>query len=60
MTYGYDDYLIDVLQFEFKSVDEVFYESKESQFGNVGFYFKGSSISQFLILYTKGGHTRWM
>ncbi len=42
MTYGYDDYLIDVLQFEFKSVDEVFYESKESQFGNVGFYFKGS------------------
>tara|TARA_R110000796_G_scaffold23944_3_gene68508 strand:+ start:2094 stop:4544 length:2451 start_codon:yes stop_codon:yes gene_type:complete len=42
MSYGYDDYLLDVLQFEFKSVDEVFYESKESQFGNVGFYYKGN------------------
>ena len=43
MKYGYDDYLIDVLDFEFKSVDCVYYESKESQFGNVGFYYKGAS-----------------
>ena len=40
-TYGYDDYLIDVMDFEFLSVDCVYYESKESQFGNVGFYYKG-------------------
>jgi hypothetical protein len=41
MKYGYDDYLVEVLDFEFKSVDCVYYESKESRFGNVGFYFKG-------------------
>ena len=39
--YGYDDYLVEVLDFEFLSVDTVFYESKESRFGNVGFYYKG-------------------
>ena len=41
-SYGYDDYLIDVMDFEFLSVDCVYYESKDSQFGNTGFYFKGS------------------
>jgi hypothetical protein len=40
-SYGYDDYLIDVLDFEFISVDCVYYESKESKHGNVGFYMKG-------------------
>lgn len=41
MKYGYDDYLVEVLDFEFISVDCVYYESKESRFGNVGFYLKG-------------------
>jgi len=41
MRYGYDDYLIEILDFEFVSVDCVYYESKESRFGNVGFYYKG-------------------
>tara|TARA_R110002074_G_scaffold30333_3_gene85996 strand:- start:472 stop:2907 length:2436 start_codon:yes stop_codon:yes gene_type:complete len=40
--FGYDDYLIDVMDFEFLSVDCVYYERKESQFGNTGFYYKGS------------------
>jgi len=42
VKYGYDDYFVDVLDFEFISVDCVYYESKESRFGNVGFYFKGN------------------
>lgn len=42
MTYGYDEYIIEVLDFEFMSVDNVYYESKESRFGNVGFYYKGA------------------
>lgn len=42
MRHGYDDYLIEVLDFEFVSVDCVYYESKESRFGNEGFYYKGS------------------
>lgn len=41
-SYGYDDYLVDIMEFEFLSVDCIYYESKESQFGNKGFYHKGS------------------
>ena len=37
----YDDYMVEVLCFEFKSVDTMFFESKESQYGNEGFYYKG-------------------
>jgi len=41
MIFGYDEYIVEVMDFEFMSVDDVYYESKESRFGNVGFYFKG-------------------
>jgi len=39
--YGYDEYTIEVLDFEFVSVDNIIFEKKESRFGNVGFYYKG-------------------
>jgi hypothetical protein len=39
--YGYDEYTIDVMDFEFVSVDNIIFEKKESRFGNVGFYYKG-------------------
>ena len=42
MIFGYDEYIVEVMDFEFMSVDDVYYESKESRFGNVGFYFKGN------------------
>ena len=38
--YGYDQYMVDILDFEFKSVDAMNYESKTSKYGNVGFYAK--------------------
>jgi len=41
--FGYDDYVVKVLDFEFLSVDSNYYESKESRYGNVGFYDKGFS-----------------
>lgn len=41
--FGYDEYMVDVLDFEFKTVDCVYYEDKESAYGNSGFYFKGDS-----------------
>jgi len=41
MRYGYDDYLVDVMDFEFLSVDCVYYEEKQSRYGNAGFYHKG-------------------
>jgi hypothetical protein len=39
--YGYDEYTIEVLDFEFVSVDNIIFEKKESRFGNIGFYYKG-------------------
>ena len=39
--FGYDEYVIEVLDFEFISVDCIYFEEKESRFGNVGFYYKG-------------------
>ena len=44
--YGYDEYMIDVLDFEFKTVDKIFYESKENKFGNTGFYYKGTNYKK--------------
>ena len=42
-NYGYDEFTIEVLDFEFLSVDSMIYEKKKSRFGNIGFYFKGNS-----------------
>ena len=39
--YGYDEYMVDVLDFEFVSVDCIFFEEKENRFGNVNFFMKG-------------------
>ena len=44
--YGYDEYMVDILDFEFKAVDCLFFESKKSKHGNVGFYFKGDSYKK--------------
>ena len=41
--FGYDEYMIEVLDFEFMSVDTEYYESKESRYGNIGFYSKGEN-----------------
>lgn len=42
-NYGYDEYTLEILDFEFLSVDSMVYEKKKSRFGNVGFYYKGNS-----------------
>ena len=39
--YGYDNYMVDVLDFEFISVDTIHFEEKENRFGNVNFFMKG-------------------
>jgi len=41
--FGYDEYMVEVLDFEFMSVDCEYFESKESRYGNVGFYSKGEN-----------------
>ena len=40
-SFGYDDYMVEVLDFEFISVDSIHFEEKENKHGNTGFYFKG-------------------
>ena len=40
-VYGYDEYSLEVLDFEFIGLDEQIYEEKMSKYGNMGFYFKG-------------------
>ena len=46
MKYGYDEFMIDIMDFEFISVDPMYFESKESRHGNTGFYYKGSSYKK--------------
>jgi len=42
-SYGYDEFMVEVLDFEFMSVDCEYFEAKESRFGNIGFYAKGEN-----------------
>tara|TARA_B110000503_G_scaffold48158_1_gene78413 strand:+ start:11542 stop:13980 length:2439 start_codon:yes stop_codon:yes gene_type:complete len=39
--FGYDEYMVEILDFEFISVDCIYFEEKENRHGNTGFYFKG-------------------
>lgn len=42
---GYDEYKVEVMDFEFMSVDNIIYEKKESAYGNIGFYYKGTEYN---------------
>lgn len=45
-VYGYDEYMIDVMDFEFICTEEMHFEEKETKYGNKGFYYKGSEYKQ--------------
>ena len=45
-TSGYDEYMVEVLCFEFISVDTVFFEEKENRFGNTGFFYQGYNYKE--------------
>ena len=40
-TYGYDEFIVEIMDFEFLSTDSMMFEEKESRFGNSSFYYKG-------------------
>lgn len=40
-TYGYDEFIVEVMDFEFISTDDMMFEEKDSRFGNKNFYYKG-------------------
>tara|TARA_R100000231_G_scaffold32627_4_gene28479 strand:+ start:1360 stop:3798 length:2439 start_codon:yes stop_codon:yes gene_type:complete len=39
--YGYDQHMVDILEFEFLSVDCMFFEDKENKYGNRNFFYQG-------------------
>ena len=41
--FEHDEFMIDIMDFEFKAVDCTYFEEKESRYGNIGFYNKGNS-----------------
>lgn len=40
-VYGYDEYMVDVLDFEFITVDTMYFEEKDNRYGNTNFFYKG-------------------
>jgi hypothetical protein len=40
-TYGYDEFIVEIMDFEFLSTDDMMFEEKDSKFGNTNFYYKG-------------------
>ncbi len=40
-AYEYDEYSLDIMEFEFKSVDKMHFEEKENRHGNVNFFYQG-------------------
>ena len=45
-AYGYDDHTVDVLDFEFLSVDCMFFEEKTNRHGNTNFFYEGYSYKE--------------
>ena len=41
MTYGYDEYTVNLLEFEFMTVETMHFEEKENRHGNTNFFYKG-------------------
>ena len=46
MTYGYDEYTVNVLDFEFLSVDKMYFEEKGNRHGNQDFFYKGHEYKE--------------
>ena len=45
-AFGYDEYMIDVLDFEFMSVDCMHFEDKENRYGNKLFFYEGFTYKE--------------
>ena len=45
-VYDYDEYSVDVLEFEFLSTDCMFFEEKENRFGNRNFFYQGFNYKE--------------
>ncbi len=44
--YGYDEYMVDILYFEFKSTEKMYFEEKDNRYGNTNFFYKGNDYKE--------------
>ena len=56
-TYGYDEYFVEVLDFEFLSVDKMYFEEKETRHGHTGSTTRDTNTKHQRKAYTKDNHT---
>lgn len=55
-AFGYDEFILEVLDFEFISADDLMFEEKNSRYGNVGFYYKGYGFKPSGSVYDRKPH----
>ena len=58
-TYGYDEYLVHVLDFEFIVCGLMYFEDKENRFGNKNLFYKGDELQAERKLCLLESLTRW-
>lgn len=46
VTYGFDEYVVEVLHFQFKTNETQYYEEKENKYGNKSVYYKGEKYKE--------------
>ena len=45
-VFGYDEYVVEILDFEFLSTDTMFFEEKDNRYGNTGFFTRGYNYKE--------------
>lgn len=55
-AFGYDEFVLEVMDFEFISTDDIMFEEKASRYGNVGFYHKGFGYKPMGSVYDRKPH----
>lgn len=42
----YDEYMIEIMNFEFLSLEKMYFEEKENKYGNTGFFYEGNEYKE--------------
>lgn len=46
VEFGHDEYIVDILHFQFKCTETQYFEEKSNKYGNKGFYYKGTKYKE--------------
>lgn len=58
--YGYDNYSVDLLDFEFMSVDCMHFEEKENRHGNKNFFMRVLITRRRVVVYLSASLIEWI